>query len=453
MKKKIILIISIILVVAIVIAGLIFFLNKNKDNGEQSLTPGPEVTDSVPTDTPEMDDPIIPDPTIPDYLDMYQSYTDLAGVSFNVPKSIMAEAEDHKEVIGSLNGKTVLYETDNTFGIKKIGSFIMGVSFYENPGVFDAIYVSSITGQNNLKITDDMNLNFKDINFNSTSFTSKKVDANQKVAVISLRMVEPEYTQDTYKGYMVLAVNSKNQGYMMFIATTESEYMMVDIQSMVNSFILTGDTLTSEVKPTSTSQEDGTISLIIRKPDFSLQAALAYIRNVDNKKLYIANLSSNNAILQYDLKLEAGNYQISVLWSDNGTYKPITLNRETFPIESGKITTVPGALEVNNNSSLAFIYMAHNYQDVEDGYTLNVDVLDSDGNVVGTLNTPQREGTIDIPDSLELPAGTYTFKGTFNGNDMDVDIDSISVEKGNVYIVKLDGMDNSAYIKNVETLN
>lgn len=248
MKKKAIIFGAVgVLIVGLIIFALFYFLGKT-DQPKEPDTNQPNQQEEIQQPEVKNEDPKPSAPT-KSYYDDFQDYSELQGITFKLPKQLMSEAIPSTDVEGSINGKTVSYSTDNTFAIKKMGSFMFGISYFEKPGVYDSSYVSTITLNKSIDITEDMKFDFNNIMFNSTSFVSSTT-GKQRTSVISITMTEPGYENQKYKGYMVLVVNPDNCGYLALVATTETEYDMLAVQTIVNNMVLNGNEVYFVVPPT-----------------------------------------------------------------------------------------------------------------------------------------------------------------------------------------------------------
>lgn len=433
MKKKVIIfaIIGVVLVAGI-IAGLFFFLNR--DSGEQTLQPDTnQIVDTTQQNQNQTLDPntqTTPEPEpepviIPSYLDMYDTYTSLPGVEFRVPKTIMSTAISHEEIEGSLNGKTVIYETPNSFAIKKIGSFMMGVAYFEKEGVYDSMYVSSITGAKKLQITEDMSFDFDDINFNSTSFNVSKV-TGQKRSVISVKMIEPEYTNDVYEGYMVIVVNPQNKGYMMFIATTESEFMKVDVQSMVNSLSLTGE----DVHYTVPLPDTFPVTINVNNGPLTFVSGEIYLRNDVTGEITTGSLIGSETETMTVIDVVPGTYKIL------GSVDVRTENDEDAPITSLNIIFDNSTVDVSAQAATIDVDLTRqtgttpfeNTKTPESWINAKLYKLDSltEAEVkIQIFNGEEKVNTINLKtmesenQSITMTPGTYTIKTFVNDTEID----------------------------------
>lgn len=411
-KKKAIIfsIIGIVLVIGIIV-GLFLFLNRDKDDDPGGLVVDPNQTIEN-TETPTPTPPPTPEVTPPRYLDMYETKT-LPGVKFNVPKDLLEKGIPAEEVEGSMNGKTVVFETQNSFAIKKIGSFMMGLVPYEKAGVYDSIYVSSITGAKKMQITDDFAFNFDDFNFNSTSFITSRGEG-QKIGVISVKMVEPEFTNDVYEGYVLLTVNSQNQGYLAFVVTTGSEIMPVDVQSIINHISLTGDPIQMEIIPPEPETFTLTFDLSSTSGGLIPQNGEVLLRNQETNEIlttYLYEGKGETVVLPgvYDIL-----GTVMVKTAPEAEDQTLRINFENKILTVADNMTV--AVELDNQLVETFEnpepkgWLTVSF--LAEGTTASVSITDTEGNSVGVM-----ELTADTKSSmLILPTGEYTYGIVVDGD-------------------------------------
>lgn len=432
MNKKVILFAILgVLLVGGIIAGLFFFLNRDK--GGETPVETPPVVEQLPVETsPTVTEPEPkpePEPVvIPSYLDSYHTYTELPGVTFRVPKAILEESVPIEEVTDNiLNGKTVLYKTDNSFAIKKIGSFMMGVSYFEKEGVFDSMYVSSITTANKIQITEDMSFDFDDINFNSTTFDVSR-GPGQKRSTILVKMVEPEYTNDVYDGYVTIVVNSQNKGYIMFVATTGSEYQKVDVQSMINGLALNGE----DVFFTEPIPDTRPITINLNLAELLFVSGEVNLRNEETGVIITKEITSNGETIGCVVDAPPGIYKIignvSVKTSDT---KKATVYDMNIILDNNVINIVDA--EASLSIDLSRQYAKEEYiSSLEPEGWMNFELYKLDSLTEGKVSIEfyevgaedefmiiDLETMVKEKDSVLLKPGTYTVKTLVNDKEID----------------------------------